>query len=102
MIETLIAILASKIFAYGAGSIAAIILAWILKRIPNDKIKAIFGGFCYKLGVIITLGLSKWKYTAKFWNKTIEPYFIDLIDNVIGEGIKQFILGLRSDNSGAD
>ena len=68
----------------------------------HEKIKMYVGGFMYKLGVAMTLGLSKWKYTAKFWNKTIEPWFIDLIDNVVGEGIKQFIKGLRSDNSKLD
>jgi len=98
MTETIMAVVASKVFAYGAGSIGAIILAWIFKRIPNDKIKGYVGAAMYRLGIIVTLGLSKWKYTSKFWNKIIEPWFIDFIDNIIGEGIKQFIRGLRSDN----
>ena len=52
----------------------------------------------YGLGVAVTLGLSKWKFTAGFWNKVIEPWFIDFIDNIFGEAIKKFIEGLRSDN----
>ena len=41
---------------------------------------------------------GKWKYTKKFWNKTVEPYFVDLLDNVIAHGLAEFIRGLRSDN----
>jgi len=90
--------LTATVLKWVGGSIIGFILAWILKKIPNDKIKLVVGKFFYSLGVTVTLGLSKWKYTKGFWNKTIEPVFIDLIDNVIGEGTKQFILGLRSDN----
>ena len=46
----------------------------------------------------MTLNLSKWKATAKVWNSTIEPYFIDLIDNVFGSIVRGFIKGLRVDN----
>ena len=53
-------------------------------KIPNEKIKAVVGKFFYGLGVTITLGLSKYKYTAKFWNKVIEPWVIDFIDNIFG------------------
>ena len=98
MIETITALFASKVATYVGGSLGALVLAWIFKKIPNEKIKSYFGGCMFRLGVLITLGLSKNKYTAGIWEKTIEPYFIDLIDNLIGEGIKQFILGLRSDN----
>jgi len=97
--EIITGYLTAKVVAYVGGSIVAFILGWILKRIPNEKIKMVVGGIAYKLGVIMTIGLSKWKYTGKYWNKTVEPFFIDLVDNVIGEGVKQFIKGLRSDNS---
>ena len=46
----------------------------------------------------MTAGLSKWVWTKKLWNKTIEPYFIDLIDNVVGGALRGFVKGLRSDN----
>ena len=45
----------------------------------------------------MTLGLSQWKFTKNFWNKTVEPWFIDLFDNFIGGAVRGFIRGLRSD-----
>ena len=71
---------------------------WILKKIPNDKICAVVEGMFEKIGVLMTAGLTKWSFTKKIWNKTIEPYFIDLIDNVFGSAVKGLIKGLRSDN----
>ena len=97
--ELLIGWLGTKIAAYVGGSIAAFIVAWLLKKIPNNQIKMAVGSFMYGLGVAVTLGLSKWKVSADFWNKLIEPWCIDLIDNIVGEGVKQFIKGLRSDNN---
>ena len=78
----------------GGGGIAL----FILKKIPNDKICAFVEGSFEKLGVLLTAGLSKWAWTKNLWNKTIEPYFIDLIDNVIGGALRGFVKGLRSDN----
>ena len=45
----------------------------------------------------MTLKLSKMKWTKDLWNATVEPYFIDLIDNTVGAFINGFINGLRSD-----
>ncbi len=87
-----------SIASWASGIVGAWLLAFILKKIPNKKIKLIVGKFAFGLGVTITLGLAKWKFTKGFWNKTIEPFFIDLVDNVIGEFVSQFIKGLRSDN----
>ena len=78
----------------GGGGIAL----FILKKIPNDKICAFVEGSFEKLGLLMTAGLSKWVWTKKLWNKTIEPYFIDLIDNVVGGALRGFVKGLRSDN----
>ena len=83
---------------YAAGGVGAVVLAWIFKKIPNDAIKAKFGAFMYGLGVTCTLGMSKYKWTKKFWNRTIEPYCVDLIDNVVVTGVSKFCEGLRSDN----
>ena len=74
------------------------ILLFLLKRIPNEKIKSIVFNIFYRLGVIVTLGLSKWKFTRQIWNLTIEPYFIDLVDNTINSALNGFIKGLRSDD----
>ena len=73
-------------------------LVWILKKIPNDKICSVVEGMFEKVGVLMTAGLTKWSFTKKIWNNTIEPYFIDLIDNVFGSAVKGLIKGLRSDN----
>jgi len=97
MFETIAAWGAAKIATYVAGSIGSFVLLWIFKKIDNDKIAKKFDNFFYGLGVTVTAGLSKWKYTSKFWNKIIEPWFIDLIDNVVCSAIKGFIRGLRSD-----
>ena len=96
--EWLVAKLGMSTITYAAGGIGAMALAWTLKKIPNKKIKAQFGMMTYGMGVTCSLGMGKWKYTKKFWNKTIEPYLIDAIDNIVGHGIKEIIRGLRSDN----
>jgi len=96
--EMLIAWATSQVAVYVGGSIAAFIILWILKRIPNEKIKEKIGKFFFGFGRVITLGLSKWKWSAPYWNKIIEPWFIDFVDNVFGEALKEFIRGLRSDN----
>ena len=80
----------------GAGSGGAVL--WILKKIPNEKICAVVEGCFEKLGILMTAGLTKWSFTAKIWNKTIEPYFIDLVDNVVGGALRGLIKGLKSDN----
>ena len=83
---------------YAAGGIGAVAIAWILKKIPNATLKAKFGLVMYRLGIASTLGLGKWTWTKKFWNKTIEPWIVDAIENIIGHGIGEYIRGLRSDN----
>ena len=77
----------------GSGAIAL----WALKKIPNEKLYGLVNGLCYKAGVIMTLGLAKWKFSAKIWNQTIEPYFVDLLNNTVKAGLDGFIDGLKSD-----
>ena len=96
--EWLIAKLGVSTIQYAAGGVGAAVLAWILKKVPNKAIKVQIGMMMYGMGVTCTLGMGKWKYTKKFWNKTVEPYFVDLLDNVIAHGLAEFIRGLRSDN----
>ena len=81
----------------GGGTATAIVL-WVLKKVPNKEICGWVEGICFTAGKIMTLGLSQWKITKGFWNKTIEPYFIDAIDNILVTGISKFVDGLRSDN----
>ena len=76
----------------------AVVVAFALKKIPNATIKAKLGVVMYSAGVACTLGLAKFKWTKKVWNKTIEPYIVDAIDNIVSHGIQEFVRGLRSDN----
>ena len=82
----------------GLGLSGSGIALFILKKIPNEKICAFVEGSFEKLGVLLTAGLTKFKWTKNLWNKTIEPYAIDLIDNVVGGALRGLVKGLRSDN----
>ena len=99
MFEMIAAKLTGKAVAYAGGGIAVVASAWVLKRIPNNTIKAKVGRWMYGLGVTVTLGMAKWKYTKSIWNKVVEPYCIDLVDNVLVTGLGKFIEGMRSDNA---
>lgn len=94
----LTSLIASQAIQYGTGVAGVALIGYILKKIPNEKIKDVIGKFFYGLGVALTLGLSKYSWSKPFWNKIVEPWFIDLVDNVIGEAVRKFIAGLRSDN----
>ena len=80
-----------------AGGGSSAIALWLLKKIPNDDLYSWVKTGTYWAGSVLTLGLGKWKWTKKIWNKTVEPYFIDLLSNTVEAGIEGFIEGLRSD-----
>ena len=80
-----------------AGGGASAIALWLLKRIPNDDLYSWVKTGAYWAGTAMTLGLGKWRCTKGLWNKTVEPYFIDLISNTVEAGVEGFIEGLRSD-----
>ena len=82
------------LFADGGASAIAL---WLLKRIPNDDLYSWVKTGAYWAGTVVTLGLGKWKWTKKIWNKTVEPYFIDLLSNTVEAGVEGFVEGLRSD-----
>jgi hypothetical protein len=96
--EWLAAKLGVEAIQYATGGAVAVIVAFVLKKIPNATIKAKFGVVMYSAGVACTLGLAKFKLTKKVWNKTVEPYLVDAIDNIVSHGIQEFVRGLRSDN----
>ena len=81
-----------------AGGGTGALVLWGLKRIPNEKLYDLVKNASFALGSLLTLRLSKMKWSAQIWNKTIEPYFVDLIDNTLGAFIQGFINGLRSDD----
>ena len=97
MIDSLTAFVTSKAALYTSAGALGVGLAWVLKKIPNDTIKDKVGKLMYVAGVACTLGLAKWSLTKKVWNKVVEPWFIDLLDNVVVTGLNKFIEGLRSD-----
>lgn len=99
MLASLTALATKQVAVYAGVGVAGVVTAYILKKIPNKTIKAKFGSWMYNLGVVCTLGLGKWKWTKKVWNKTVEPYCIDAIDNILVTGIAKFVEGLRSDNA---
>ena len=79
----------------GGGAAAAVL--FVLKKVPNKKIASKVEKLFYWAGSALTLGLAKWSVTKKVWNSTIEPWLVDLIDNIVGSAVKGFINGLRSD-----
>lgn len=85
---------AGSIVAWAIGALVVV----INKVIPNSVMKAIFIKIGQGLGVTITLGMSTWSWTKPIWNKTIEPFFIDLIDNIPIAILQGLILGMKTDN----
>lgn len=96
--DFILSLITNQIFQYGAGSIGVVVVGWVLKRIPNDSIQKKVGRAFEKIGVICTLGLSKWKFSAPIWNKVVEPWVIDFLENTVSAAVQGFIRGLRSDN----
>lgn len=74
------------------------VLVVILKKIPNKKIYNLTFNFFKKLGIFSTVGLNRWKWSAPFWEKYIEPWFIDFIQNTVGAATNGYIEGLRTNN----
>jgi hypothetical protein len=79
------------------GMSSAGLVLWVLKKVPNEHICSVVETTFETMGKAITLGLGKWKFTKKVWNSTIEPWFIDLVDNFMGGAVRGLIKGLRSD-----
>ncbi len=83
----------------GAGiGLAVLILGYVLKKIDNKWVYKPIYSVCYAACVAVTLGASKWPYIGKAWNKTIEPFVIDLLDNILSAVKDGCVDGLHSDN----
>ena len=68
------------------------------KVLPNEVVRRRLTAIMYRLGVVMTLGMSKNPRVGPIWNRTVEPVVVDLVDNfayAIREGL---VKGLRSDN----
>tara|TARA_R100000808_G_C2147501_1_gene155479 strand:- start:1816 stop:2109 length:294 start_codon:yes stop_codon:yes gene_type:complete len=97
MLDTLLGAVTSNPAVIVGGGASAVVL-WVLKKVPNEHICGVIETAFESLGKVMTLGLGKWSVTKKVWNSTIEPWFVDLVDNVFGSMVRGFIKGLRSDN----
>ena len=97
MLDSVLGVLSNNSGLMVGGGASAMVL-WVLKKVPNEHICSVIETACESVGKVMTLGLSKWSVTKKVWNKTVEPWFIDLVDNVFGSVIRGFIKGLRSDD----
>ena len=97
MFDSLIGLATNNSGLLVGGGTAGIIL-FVLKKVPNDQLANIVETAAETCGTVMTAGLSKWSFSKKFWNSTIERWFIDLFDNVMGGMIRGFVKGLRSDN----
>ena len=81
----------------GAG-VGVLVLGYILKKIDNKWVYKPIYGVCYAACVAITLGASKWPYIGAVWNKTVEPFIIDLLDNILSAIKAGCLAGLHSYN----
>tara|TARA_R100000700_G_C3093755_1_gene93930 strand:- start:212 stop:505 length:294 start_codon:yes stop_codon:yes gene_type:complete len=97
MLDTLLGAVAGNSGMIVGGGASAVVL-WVLKKVPNEHICGVIETAFESIGKVMTLGLGKWKVTKGVWNSTIEPWFVDLVDNVFGSMVRGFIKGLRSDN----
>eukprot|EP00873_Tetraselmis_striata_P043769 jgi/Tetstr1/464033/TSEL_008838.t1 len=82
---------------------AAIVLGamGVNRVLPNEVVRRRLTSVMYRIGVILTLGMSKHPRVGPLWNKTVEPVVVDFVDNfsyAVREGL---VKGLRSDNAPA-
>ena len=97
MLDSVLGMLGNNSSLMVGGGASAVVL-WVLKKVPNEHICSVIETALEAVGRLMTLNLSKWSVTKKVWNSTIEPWFIDLIDNDFGTMIRGFIKGLRTDD----
>jgi len=97
MLDNIMGLVSDNTGLLVGGGTAGMVL-WVLQKTPNEEIKNMVNTFFFGLGRTMTLGLSKWKITKGVWNSTIEPWFVDLLENVVGGAVDGFIKGMRVDN----
>ena len=92
----LTALIANQIFQYASGSIAVVLVGWILSKIPFDKLAKWAEKIGKAQGIAVTTFFNA--KLPKLWNKVIEPVIIDFINAVCFAWVAGFIKGLKSDN----
>lgn len=70
------------------------------KLLPNEVVRTKLTAVMYRLGVALTLGMSKHPKAGPVWNKTVEPVVVDFLDNVTHAVREGLVKGLRSDGGG--
>jgi hypothetical protein len=81
-----------------AWAAAAVLAALgLARRVPNARIKAVLTPVFYRAGEAVTLGLARSPVTREVWNRTVEPYVVDLLECVGHAVTEGLIPGLRSD-----
>jgi hypothetical protein len=78
--------------------LVTVVLLFVMKAIPNNKIYGTVKGIFKKFGIGCTLGLNRYKWTAPFWESYVEPWVIDLIKNTVGAAVDGWIEGLQTNN----
>jgi len=79
-------------------TLIGLVVAYVLKKIPNKDIQDFVGSFMFGAGKAISSFFNTWKWTKKFYEKVIEPYIIDAIKNILINGLNQLVDGLKLDN----
>ena len=90
--ENIVPLLPLIIGAGGAGAILNVLLKKFLTEKVWEQwrknlyywIEKIVRPFFHGVGVLITIGLSKWKYTKKIWNVSLEPVVFTILDFIAG------------------
>ena len=97
MLATLTALATKKVAVYAGMGVAGAVTAFVLKKIPNEKICAFVEKTFESVGRVCTLNLARWDWSKKYWG-TVEAWLIDAIDNIFGSIVRGLIKGLKSDN----
>lgn len=103
MLESIVQLILNNLWTIlGVAGIGGLLGIMLKKYVSNDFIigagkKARWAGKA--LGVLVTGGLSKWKYTKPVWNKIIEPYVIVIFKTIALNFQIGVIEGLESDNA---
>ncbi len=99
--ELITGFLAAKGLVLAGAGIIGVILSFLIKKFVTqgviDSIGVRFEQAGYGIGLLVTVGLAKWKYTKRFWNNILEPPLI-LVAEQFKQLVTGFIRGLRSDN----
>jgi len=86
---------------FGVAGIGGL-LSLLLKKYVTDEVMAGFAFLFYRLGrgigITVTLGLAKWKWTKGVWNNILEPYVIILVRGILMNLLNGIVSGLESDN----